>query len=142
MKKMLFASIVLLSASLVDARQYGRRGRCGRRTTCATSCAPVCATSCAPACEQVAPRCCKTIEVPTTVMVKKVIEVPARRIEMPQPPIVEYIAQAPLEIRTPQAPIVTPQPDIVTFQCVPDKVVHHAQPNIVRYECPADCDAS
>ena len=139
MKKMLFASIVLLSVGLADARQCGRR-RCNRRTTCATTCAPVCAPVCEPACEPVAPRCCKTVKVPTTVMIDQVVEVPARRIEMPVQPIIERIAQAPIEVRTPQPPIVTPQPDLITYQCVPDKVVVHPQPNIVRYECPADCE--
>ncbi len=137
MKKMLFASIVLLSASLADARRCGTR-RCDRRTTCATSCArPV---SCAQPCEPVAPRCCKTIMVPQTIQVEKVIEVPARKIVIPQPCLVEHIPQPPIEVRIPQPPI--PQPDIIEYKCVPDQIRQIPQPDLIRWECPADCRES
>ncbi len=151
MKKLLLTVAVLLSPIVLEARQYGRYGRnsarygsaCGTsgcRTACPMPCATPRAMSCAPAeCnEPTPPRCCKTIMVPETIQVPKVVEVPARRIVIPQPDVIEYIAQPPVEVRTPQPPI--PQPDIISYRCVPDKIVHHKQPDCIRYECPADCD--
>lgn len=127
MKKMIFASLVALTAvGLLDARCCGPRRN-----------ARVCRTT-APTVE-VAPKCFKTIMVPQTIQVAKCVEVPARKIVMPRPDIVERIAQKPIEVRIPQPAI--PQPDRIEYRCVPDKIVYHKQEPCIRYECPTDCDA-
>jgi hypothetical protein len=72
------------------------------------------------------------------IQVPKTIEVPARKIVIPQPDHIEYIPQPAVEVRIPQPPI--PQCDIIEYRCVPDKVVTHKQPDCIRWECPADCD--
>ncbi len=142
MKKLLLALVVGLAAvSLVQARY--RRGvyRRGRNWSSqrGSRCAPRCAPKCAPVrCEPRAPKCYKNIMVPVTVEECRQIEVPARKIVIPQPDLVECIPQPAIEVRTPQPPI--PQPDIITYKCVPDKIVHHKQPPCIRYECPADCN--
>ncbi len=142
MKRLLLTVAVLMSPMLVEANRY-RYGSC-KTSSCRTSCAP---TACAPyagssaACaveEPCPPRCTKTIMVPQTIQVPKVIEVPARKIVMPQPDVIERIPCPPVEVRTPQPPI--PQPDCISYRCVPDRIVHHKQPDIIRYECPTDCN--
>jgi hypothetical protein len=140
MKKMLFASIVLLTATLAEARHCGRSRRCNRRTTCAPVCAPVCPTACPAPCEPPAPRCCKTIMVPQTIQVEQIVEVPAQRIEIPQPCMIERIPQAPIEVRIPQPPI--PVPDVIEYKCVPDQIRQIPQPPIIRWQCPSDCTES
>lgn len=144
-KLMLAAVIGLLSTGAVFAGWRRRSGNCcpSRRRTAA--CCPAPARACPPACapsrmevEPTPPRCCKTIMVDKVIQVPKTVEVPARRIEIPQPDIIEHIPQPAVEVRIPQPPI--PQPDIIEYRCVPDKVVRHAQAPCVRYECPADCD--
>lgn len=141
MKRLLLTVAVLMSPMLVEANRF-RYGSC-RTSSCRTSCATTsCATPCATACaveEPCPPKCTKTIMVPQTIQVPKVIEVPARKIVMPQPDIIERIPQPPVEVRTPQPPI--PQPDCISYRCVPDQIRHIKQPDIVRYECPTDCNA-
>jgi len=122
MKKMLFASIILLSAGLLQARC------CTQRTSCPTR---------GTTCEPTKPICCKTIQVPTTVMVDKVIQVEPRRVITPVADVIEYIPQAALKVITPQPPI--QQCDKIHYVCQPDKVRCLKQASIISYECPADC---
>ncbi len=126
---MIVASVIaLLSVSAANAWFGGRRGCCPSRRV----------ASCAPRTVECAPKCFKRIKVPKTIEVEECVEVPARKIVIPQPDIVERIAQAPIEVRIPQPPI--PQPDRVEYKCVPDKIVHHPQAPCIRYECPTDCE--
>lgn len=140
MKRIVFAMLaVLLTVGIAQAGFWGRRGGCCNnrpaRSMCETSCAPSCEPVCPPA-----PTCCKTIEVPTTVMVKKEITVPARKIVTPVPDVIEYVEQPCLEIRTPQPPIVCPQPDIITYKAQPCVIKRHPQAPCIRWECPRDCE--
>ena len=129
MKKLLFAAVAgLLTMGVLQAG-------CGWRNR--RNCCPTRRRTCAPrrvSCEPTPPRCCKTIQVPKTIMVDKVIEVPARKIVIPQPDVVEHICQDPICIKI---PVTTYRYE---YKPVPDKVVHHKQPDVIRYECPADCD--
>ncbi len=104
---------------------------CPKRTACKKACSTF-------KTEPVAPRCCKTIMVDKVIQVAKVIDVPARKIVIPQPDLIEYIPQQPVEIRIPQPPI--PQPDCIEYRSVPDKVVRHPQEACIRFECPDDCN--
>lgn len=140
MKRLLLTVAVLLSPVVLEARFFGRGGN-NCRTSCSTytrSCPTTCATACPVVSEPCPPTCYKTIMVPQTIQVEKQIEVPARKIVIPQPDMIERIPQPPIEVRTPQPPI--PQPDCISYRCVPDKIVHHKQPPCIRYECPADCN--
>lgn len=137
MKRILFASIAILLSmgAAVEAGLFRRR--------CNNGCArPVCARPVVKEECPVEPVCCKTIQVPTTVMVPKVINVPARKIVTPRPDLVEYIPQPCLTVRRPQPPIVTPQPDIIEEIPQPDKVRYIKQAPCVRFECPPDCEVS
>lgn len=93
MKKLLVAMLLALAvAGIADAHyRRGGAGCCPSRTVVAEPCEPEC-----------------------------YVRVPAKRIEVPQPDLIEHI----------------PQPSIPQ----PDKIVRHPQPPVVRYECPADCD--
>ena len=139
MKKLLLTVAVLMSPVVIEANRY-RYGSC-RTSSCRTACPTTCTTSCPVTCapvEPCPPKCYKTIMVPQTIQVPKQIEVPARKIVMPQPDMIERIPQPPIEVRTPQPPV--PQPDLISYRCVPDKIVNHKQPDIIRYECPVDCN--
>ena len=126
MKKMIFATILgLFSVGLLEAA-YSCPPR--RRVSCPTICVRT---------EPEPPICCKTIQVPETIMVDRVIQVPARKIVIPQADIVEYHPQPAVEIRIPQPAI--PQPDLIQYRSVPDKVVRRKVAPCIRYECPADC---
>ncbi len=132
MKRILFASIVtLLSTGLTEA--WFGRGNCG------SSCAPRCARVVRQQ-QDCPPKCCKTIQVPQTIMVDKVIEVPAIKEVTPRPDIITYQCNAPIEVRTPQPPIVTPQPDIISYKEVPPTMIRTPQAPCVRWYCPDDCD--
>ena len=128
MKRILFISFAAL-ASVGLAQAWGCRTSCNRpsaqRVVRQADCPP---------------KCCKTIQVPQTIMVDKVIEVPAIKEVTPRPDIITYRANAPIEVRTPQPPIVTPQPDIISYKCVPDTIIRTPQEPCVRWYCPDDCD--
>ena len=134
MKKMIFAALlaVLSVSAIAQARWFGRGNCCPR--PCPTACPPVAG----PACEPTPPVCHKTIMVPQTIQVPKVIEVPARRIVMPQQDLCVRTPQPAQRIEIPCPPI--PQPNIVKYECVPDKIEYIKQPPLIRYECPPDAD--
>lgn len=137
MKKLVIASIaILLTMGLAEARFFGRRGNCNGCPT-RRSCAPACETECV---APVPPKCCKTIRVPQTIMVDKTVEVPARKVVIPQCDRVEYVKQPCKYRRIPQPSI--PQPDIIEEVEQPCLVKHIPQAPLIRYECPSDCDAS
>lgn len=141
MNRIVFALMaILLTAGAVQAGLFRRGGYNNGNGCCGARSARVCAEpACAPACEPQAPICCKTIQVPTTVMVDKEITVPARKIVTPVPDVIEYVEQPCIEVRTPQPPIVCPQPDIITYKAQPCKIMRHPQPPCIRWECPRDC---
>ncbi len=135
MKRMIFASIaLLLTSSFVQAGWFNRCGSCCPRTR--VSCEP--RVMCEPACEPTPPVCFKKIMVPQTIQVEKEIEVSAIKIVEPRPDIIERIPVAPTEVRTPQPPLVIQQPDMISYRCNPDRIVHHKQAPSIRYECPVD----
>ncbi len=128
MKRLTLIAVLSLSMLSLNAHGHWFRGN-----SCATSCvAPVVCDS--TGYSEVPPICTKTVMENKVIQVPKTVRVPARRIEIPQPDIIEHIPQAPRKICIKQPPI--PQPDIIKYECVPDKVVCKPQPNIVRYECP------
>lgn len=136
MKKMIFAALLaVLSISVVaQAAWFGGRGNCCPRVRpCPTACPAPCPTQ-----EPCPPVCHKTIMVPQTIQVPKVIEVPAQRIVIPQPDICVRTPQPARKIVIPCPPI--PQPDIVKWECVPDRIEYRKQPPIIRYQCPPTSD--
>lgn len=132
-KQLLFALLFSVSAVAVTNAFFGRSCHRGCQPTYEQ---PAACFESVTSCEQPAtpPVCTKTVKVPKTILVDKVVQVPARRIEMPQPDIIERIPQAPRKICIKQPPI--PQPDIIKYEPVPDRIVCRKQPNLVRYECP------
>lgn len=133
MKKILLVSIVaLLSVGFADAF-FGRGNGCCPTQRRVRSCA----TPCAVETEPCPPKCYKTIMVPKTIQVAKCIEVPAQRIEIPRPDLIERIPQKPIEVRIPCPPI--QQPDRIEYRCVPDVIRHIPQKPCVRFQCPSDC---
>ena len=89
MKRILFISFAaLVSVGLVQAwgcnRGCAPRNSCPQRVVRQADCPP---------------KCCKTIQVPQTIMVPKVIEVAAIKEVTPRPDIISYRANAPIEVR-------------------------------------------
>ncbi len=130
MKRILFATMIaMLGVSLASA-------------FCGNNCGTRCRRGCPQRVERKVepPKCCKTIQVPQTVMVDKVIEVAAIKDVTPVPDTIERRANPSIEVRTPRPPIVTPQCDLISYKCVPDTIIRHPQKPCVRYYCPDDCD--
>lgn len=130
----------LTSLNMLDARLY--KSNCGKG--CERAIREVSGVDC---CEknvekvvckesEVPPVCTKTIMVPKTIQVPKIVQVPAIKKVYPQAPICERIKQPAKCIKIAQPPLVIPQPDIIKYEPVPDKIVYHHQPDIIRYECP------
>ena len=126
MKKLLIATV--FSLSLISSINAHWHHGCKQEATCCQTETVCCET-------QVPPICTKTVMENKIIKVPKTVRVPALKILVPQPDIIERIPQAPRKICIKQPPI--PQPDIIKYECVPDKIVCKKQPPLVRYECPA-----
>lgn len=137
MKRLL--TITVLGISMVNFTNssfcgFWKRGnKCHTEQRCAESCQTSCVATCEKSCE-VPPICTKTVMENKIIQVPKVVRVPARKFLVPQPDIIERIPQPARKIVIPQPPI--PQPAIIKYECVPDKIVCKKQEPLVRYECP------
>jgi hypothetical protein len=139
MNKLLLAALAgLVTTGIMEARMYRNGGNCGtNRSYCASkserSCAKPCAKKCGPSIKP--PVCCKTIQVPRTVMDTKVIEVPAEEVRTPNPDRIIRHPQPCEEVRIP-----LPQCYRTEYRDVPDEIEYVKVPDTISYRCPADCD--
>lgn len=143
MNKLLLAALAgLLTTGIAEARLFRNGGNCcPTRSNCASKCERSCAKPCAKPCAKTCgpsikpPVCCKTIQVPRTVMDNKVIEVPAEEVRTPNPDRMIRHPQPCEEVRIP-----LPQCYRTEYKSVPDEIEYIKVPDTISYRCPADCD--
>ncbi len=143
MNKLLLAALAgLLTVGAMEAR-FGRNGGgCCPTRSCETSCARSCGRSCERSCSKPAcgpslkpPVCCKTIEVPRTIMETKVIEIAAEEVRTPNP---DRIVRHPQPCEKVQVPL--PVCYRTELRPVPDEIEYIKVPDTISYRCPADCE--
>lgn len=130
MKKFIILSaLTIVAISSLEAWRGCANGSCARPVQgCATTCAK---QACAEA---------VIIEEPCAPICTKVVEVPAKKIVIPTPDLIERVPQPAKQVRIPQPAL--PQPDLIKFEQVPDLVRRIPQAPCVRWECPAGTTAT